>query len=120
MLSERFEMFSERTGTRQMKRKLLDTLKVFLILLGTETALFILMIFFIMTDEPVLPIGKGIYSAFKYGAGFPLVLVNDDFPFFIDSHNPPKGFFLLTILNLVIQTGLIMGLLKLFKRFFKK
>lgn len=98
-----------------MKNSIWAFIKVGLILVSLEMALFLVMIFFLMADEPVGIIGKSICAAVKYVLGFPLVLINDDYPFFLNSSKPPAIMFPLLILNLIMQTSAVLLLKRVFK-----
>lgn len=98
-----------------MKSIILEYIKTGLILFGIELVLFVLMIFFSMTDESLGFFGRLFGWIFKYVIGFPLVLFNKDFPFFLESTNPPNYMILMVILNLLIQITLIVFIRKLLK-----
>lgn len=90
-----------------MKFIIWNFIKIFFIIVIIEILLFILMIFFIMTDESIGIIGKLLVKFVKYVLGFPLILFNNDYPFFMDRNTPPNYMILLIILNLVIQTSIV-------------
>lgn len=98
-----------------MKSSILNFVKTFFTIAGIEVVFFILMVFFVMTDEPVGVIGKSLGVIVKYVLSFPLVLFNSEYPFFINSSKPPNYMILLVILNLIIQTGIVMFIWKLVK-----
>lgn len=98
-----------------MKSIILEYIKTGLILFGIELVLFILMIFFSMTDESIGFFGRLFGWIFKYVIGFPLVLFNGDYPFFLDNPNPPNYMILMIILNLLIQITIIFFVRKLLK-----
>lgn len=91
-------------------------IKTFFVITGIEIIFFILMIFFVMTDLPIGVIGKSLGVFVKYVLGFPLVLLNSEYPFFINSSKPPNYMILLIILNLIIQTGIILFIKNLMKK----
>ncbi|MDR2206271.1 MAG: hypothetical protein LBE36_08985 [Flavobacteriaceae bacterium] len=84
--------------------------KTFFIIVGIEVILFITMIFFTMTDESVGVAGKSLEIIVKYILSFPLVLLNREYPFFINSSNPPNYMILLIVLNLLVQTVIVIFL----------
>lgn len=94
---------------------ILNYIKTVLLIGFVEFLLFITMIFFVMTDEPVGLIGKTIGWIFKYIAGFPMVLVNSEYPFFINSSSPPNYMIPLIIINLLIQGAIIFYIRRLIK-----
>lgn len=98
-----------------MKSLILEYFKTGLILLGIEFVCFILMIFFSMTDESIGFWGRLFGWIFKYIIGFPMVIFNKDFPFFIDTPNPPNYMILMIILNLLIQITIVFFVRKLLK-----
>lgn len=66
-----------------------------------------------MTDEPVGFIGSTSYKFLKYILGFPLVLIDNDYPFFLDKSKPPTLLMIfLIIVNISIQSFLIVMLKK--------
>ena len=73
-----------------------------------------------MTDEKPPEMVHYIYGTLKYVFGFPLVLLNRDFPFFLDSRESIIVVILFTILNTLILSYLIIGLLNIFGRMLQK
>lgn len=71
------------------------------------------MVLFLMTDENVSVVGKALTYLVQYVFGFPLVLLNSDYPFFLNSNTPPRLFLLLIATNLIIQTFLVLGIKRL-------
>ena len=74
------------------------------------------MVLFLMADENVSAVGKSLTYLVQYVFGFPLVLLNSDYPFFLNSNNPPKVFLLLIALNLIIQTFMVLGIKRLIRK----
>ncbi|OQP44255.1 hypothetical protein A4H97_33420 [Niastella yeongjuensis] len=92
-------------------------LKYISLLLGFEFALFIALIITSMTDERPPEIAAYIGWTLKYIFGFPLVLVNNNYPYFLDRGDTPIVFiFFLTILNDFILTLGIIGIKTLFRK----
>ena len=87
-----------------------------LILMGVEVLLFIVMIFFLMSDEPTNPVGRALYLGIKYILGFPLVLINDNYPFFLDSKKMPNEMIPLVLLNNLIQAIIIVAIRSFFRK----
>ncbi len=87
-----------------------------LILIGIEVFVFVLMIIFLMSDEPTNPIGRFLYLSLKYVLGFPLVLINEEYPFFLSSKNMPGQMIPLVLFNNLIQAVLIFGVRNMFKK----
>lgn len=98
-----------------MKTLILSFLKTLLLVFSIELIIFILMIFFLMTDQAVGIVGKSLGAIVKYVLGFPLVLFNREYPFFLNNPNPPNYMFPLMFVNLLIQTGIIFFIRKLIK-----
>tara|TARA_B100001939_G_scaffold135221_1_gene117402 strand:- start:355 stop:654 length:300 start_codon:yes stop_codon:yes gene_type:complete len=98
-----------------MKSDILSFIKSFFVIAGIEVVFLLLMIFFVMTDEPIGMIGKSLGIIVKYVLGFPLVLLNGEYPFFINSSKPPNYMIPLVVLNLIIQTGIVMLIRRLIK-----
>lgn len=74
------------------------------------------MILFAMSDEPTTNAGRTMHFVFQYVCGFPLVLLHPNLPFFIESQNFVWSSIPLTVLNAVIQVGLIGALYRLSKQ----
>ena len=99
-----------------MKIVVWNFIKTFFVITGIEIVFFILMIFFVMTDESIGLTGKSLGIFVKYILGFPLVLLNSEYPFFINSSKPPNYMIPLIILNLIIQTGIVLFIKNLMKK----
>lgn len=93
-----------------MKSTIRSFIRTFFVLAGIEAAIFITMIFFVMSDEPIGMIGTSLGYIVKNILGFPLVLINSEYPFFMNSSQPANYMIPLIILNLIIQTGIVMFL----------
>ena len=91
-----------------------ETGKIVGILILLELVLFLAMIITGMTDEKPPAIGEVFYWALKYIFGFPLVLLNEDYPFFLDRKNMPGIAIILIITNNIIISLIIMALKKRF------
>ncbi len=99
-----------------MKRITFQFMRIFFLLGFIELILFILMIFFAMTDEPVSAVGNLSFFSLKYVLGFPMVLINESYPFFLHSQNAPSERLPLILVNNFLQASLILGLLKFLRR----
>ena len=106
-----------------MERK--SMVKKFIVIMGgliiLELVCFVGMFMCVMSDEPppktAVMIGRFFYGTLKYIFGFPLVLINSNYPFYLDSSSPWMIFLALinnSILSLLIIT-LLGGLKKLGK-----
>jgi hypothetical protein len=98
-----------------MKIVVWNFIKTFFAIAGIEVIFFIIMIFFVATDESVGIIGKSLGVFVKYVSGFPLVLLNSEYPFFMNSSKPPNYMILLIVLNLLIQTSIVILIKKIIK-----
>lgn len=94
--------------------------KIALILAGIEILSFFLMIFFLMTDETVGAIGKTLVFIVKFVFGFPMVLVDSNLPFFLESKEFPTYMIPLAIINLIIQATLVTVIKKLITTIIRK
>jgi hypothetical protein len=83
--------------------------------LGIYILVFLVMVLSIMTDEKTPAFGSLMYKVFKNVCGFPLVLMNSNFPFFLESKVFMWSTIPLTILNAFIQVWLLTRLRHLFK-----
>lgn len=88
--------------------------KIFIFLIVLELLLFVGMILTSMTDQTPPSISSFFYWTLKYIFGFPLVLVKNEYPFFLDSkHVPAIGWVLILVNNFILSLG-IWQILKLF------
>lgn len=99
-----------------MKIIAIKLFKTMLVLIGIEVVLFVVMVFFTMSDEPTNPVGRTLYLGLKYVLGFPLVLINDNYPFFLDSKHMPKAMIPLVLINNLIQAGIIVWIRSILKK----
>ena len=90
--------------------------KIFGILLAVEALLFVAMIMTAMTDDKPPAMGEYFYWTLKWILGFPLVLINSQFPFFLDSHEFRISAIFMTILNNLILAFGIYQVMKIFPR----
>ena len=88
---------------------------IFLILIAVQVVLFVLIIFLAMTDARPVPFLRHFYWLFQNVLGFPLVLVNERFPYFLDAPKAPLFLFPLILLNTFLQAGLIFCGIRLWK-----
>jgi hypothetical protein len=88
---------------------------IFCILVAIDLLLFGGMVITAMTDEASPPIGQKFYWALKYVMGFPLVLVNSNFSFFLDNLQIPYISIVLIILNNDILAYCILYVRKILK-----
>ena len=93
-----------------MRKAIVRVVKWMFVVIGIEFLLFLLMIFFVMTDESISTACDWIHNLFKYVAGFPLVLINEDYPFFLEYNKMPISMIPLTLLNVLIQVSMLLGL----------
>jgi len=84
-------------------------IKIYLALAAAQLFVFFLMLVFVMTDQEVLLPGKILGFIVKYVSGFPMVIINDQLPYFFDtsSEKAPSSYFLLILLNILLQTILV-------------
>lgn len=101
-----------------MKLLIWNYIKTILLLAGIESVLFVTMIFFLMTDESIGVIGKSLSFIVKYIMGFPLVLINNNYPFFLDCNKPPSYMIFLIIGNLIVHAGIVLLVKKLLNGLF--
>jgi hypothetical protein len=80
-----------------------------------EAILFIGVILTSMTDEKPPAISRYFYIILKYVFGFPLVMINSAFPFFLDSHEFRLSAIFMTILNNLILAFGIYQILQIFR-----
>jgi len=83
------------------------------ILFAFEGVLFIAVVLTSMTDDNPPEIGRYFYWTLKYVFGFPLVLFNSDFPFFLSNNKfPITAIFMIPLNNLIVALC-IYGLLRI-------
>jgi hypothetical protein len=90
--------------------------KIFGILMALEAILFVAVVVTSMTDEKPSAAGIYFYWTLKYILGFPLVLINSQFPFFLESHEFRISAIFMTTLNNLILALMISQFLKIFPR----
>jgi hypothetical protein len=89
--------------------------KIIGVLIVAEAISFFIMIVTSMTDEEPPVIAKYSYWLLKYVFGFPLILVNKNYPFFIDAEKIPTSVILLVIINNTILALMIYSITWFFK-----
>ena len=90
--------------------------KIFGVLVALDIIMFFGMIVTAMTDERPPAIGRVFHLILKYILGFPLVIINNHYPFLLDDKQMPSIGILLIILNNIILSFIIWGIIKAFKR----
>lgn len=91
-----------------------SVIKIVGVLAITELILFVAMIVTSMTDEKPPAIARIFYWTLKYILGFPLFLINGEYPFFLDSKHMPIYSLILIIINNIILAFIIIGIRKMF------
>lgn len=94
-------------------------IKFFGILFGIEVLLFIVFIAIAMTYDKVPAITDFVYWTLKYPLSFPIRLLNQDYPYFIDGRGNLIEAILLSALNNLILAGTGAGMLQVYKRLLK-
>jgi len=89
--------------------------KIVGILMAIEIALFFAMVITSMTDEKPPFIAGVFYWILKYILGFPLVLIDNNYPFFLAHKNMPVVAVPLIILNNIILALVILKVKRLFR-----
>jgi len=69
-----------------------------------------------MTDEALTAMAVVQTILFKYICGFPLVLINDEYPFFLSSKCFPNYMLFLIVVNIIFQIIMIKLISKLIKK----
>ncbi len=90
--------------------------RIFFILLGVDVILFFCTLATAMTAGHPPPISHTFYWLLNYVAGFPLALINSDYPFFLQSNHFPPAALLLTAVNNAILALLIWWIIKVINR----
>ena len=90
--------------------------KTVLLLSVIEIFLFLLLIFTSMTDEKPVLIARFFYFLLKYVFGFPISLLNNEYPFFLDSNKMPTYGFLLIILNNLLIAVIILAVSRISRK----
>ena len=60
-----------------------------------------------MTDEPLPMVANLQFGILKYICGFPLVIINTEYPFFLSESTFPKQIIPMVIMNIVLQVLLL-------------
>jgi hypothetical protein len=90
--------------------------KCFFILLGVEFLLFVGLIATAMTDSKPPAIAGWFYWPLRYIFSFPLVLINDNYPYFLDRGGTTMQFVFLGLLNNVILACMLIGIFAIWKK----
>lgn len=85
------------------------------VLLLSEFVVFIAMVVVNMTDRNPPVTGRIFYWLLKYVFSFPIFLINNEFPFFLDSKIIPFYSLLLILLNNIILVIFIIIIKRIFK-----
>jgi hypothetical protein len=96
-----------------------SVIKYFVILVLAELVLFIGLAATTMTDDKVPAIANYFYWPLKYLLGFPLVLLNRDYPYFLDRGGNMMAVISLGLLNNLLLAGLLVGMYNICKRLLK-
>lgn len=99
-----------------MRSDIRNFIKLYFVITGIEFVFFILMLCFVMTDESIGKIGKVLVLFVRYVLDFPLVLLNDEYPYFFNNNEPLSHMMLLIILNLTIHTDIILFIKTLMRK----
>lgn len=103
------------------KRNMLHgIIKTMVTLIMVEGLFFFVMIFFLMSDEGAHPIGQGIYYTLSNFFSYPLVLLDKNYPFFLESKEMPTEIIPMIMLNVFLQSLVIIFGRNLILRLSKK
>ena len=89
--------------------------KILGVLLILDFIIFLGMITTAMTDEKPSAVGKVFYWILKYILGFPLVIINNRYPFYLEATHIPAISVALIILNNFILAFIIWSIKKTFR-----
>ena len=93
--------------------------RFYAILFGIEFLFFIGLIATAMTDEKAPAIASYFYWPLKYPFGFPLVLINRDYPYFLDGGGTTIEVIFLGTLNNLLLAFILTGMFNACKRALK-
>lgn len=79
----------------------------FFVILLIDFFMIILFIALHMTDEPLPIVANLQFGVLKYICGFPLVIINTEYPFFLSESTFPKQIIPMVIMNIILQVILI-------------
>lgn len=102
-----------------MKKNIIILIKSFFSLVIIEAMIFIFMIFFSVTDESSHQTSDFLYKFFNNICGFPIILLNKNFPFFLNSSSFPNYGLILILINILLQSLIITILYKFILKFKK-
>jgi len=81
--------------------------RIIIALLFIEAILFVAMVLASMNDSRPPIIVQYFYWTLKYVFGFPLVLIDPDYPFFLNTHAfPVTAVFMVILNNLILALGI--------------
>lgn len=78
-------------------------IKIFVYIVIINFILFILLIFFSMSDEGGNLVATLCYKILRYICSFPLIMFNRDWPYYLDDKSLPNDFAFLVIFNIMLQ-----------------
>ena len=78
-------------------------IKIFVCIVIINFILFILLIFFSMSDEGGNLVATLCYKILRYICSFPLIIFNRDWPYYLDDKSLPNDFAILVISNIILQ-----------------
>lgn len=88
-------------------------IKIFFIICLFNAVMFACFLFLHITDEALSTIAVQQGYTFKYFCGFPLVLFNGDYPYFLNSSHMPDYGWLMILGNTILQTIAVMIIIRL-------
>lgn len=89
--------------------------KISLIIFVIDVLVFVLMIFFSMTDSTSPKIANILLFLLRHVLSLPLGLLNDNLPFFLDYREFPKYVFIFVPMNIVLQSIICLAAIKTYK-----
>jgi hypothetical protein len=97
------------------KRMIKSLYKIFLVILFLDLVCWLGLALTSMSDDKPLPIAGVFYDIAHRVLGFPLVLINTRFPFFLEGSGnlPAYGIVAFILLNNVLLSYIILGIIRL-------
>lgn len=91
-------------------------IKLFFIILSIDILMMVLFVILHMTDGSLTILTYIQEKLLKYICGFPLVLINNEYPFFLSSVSLPRYMFPIVVANIIFQIIMIKIISKLNKK----
>lgn len=98
-----------------IKRSIYTCIKIGMIIFAIDIIVFVLMIFLSMSDSKTPEIANVLFFILKNILSFPLSLLNNNLPFYLECRELPRYIFISVPVNIILQSIFCFLITKLFK-----